>query len=298
MFTTKDAAERGITPSELRWGCHIGRWRLIDWGVYGLGPEKPSALDRAVAVVVRSGGIASGRLAGVLHQLDSVRLDGLDVTVRPGRSGYLPGIRRRVLDPERVTVVSGIACTDGLQTLVDLAAALDDRVWEQALESALRKELLVLQGLQDLVPELGRRRTPGTRRIRRVLMMRPAGAPATESLLETLMVQLIRNLPALGEPVRQLKIYDTQGNFIARVDLAWPELGVFIELDGEHHAGQPVYDASRETAIVAATGWLCGRFTWTEVRRFPTTTGRRLTSIADQARRRPQGTPVRAFGAR
>jgi very-short-patch-repair endonuclease len=71
------------------------------------------------------------------------------------------------------------------------------------------------------------------------------------------------------------------------VDLAWPELGVFVELDGEHHKGQPVYDASRETAIVAATGWLCGRFSWTEVVHHRQHTIRRLAQLVEQARRRP-----------
>ena len=62
---------------------------------------------------------------------------------------------------------------------------------------------------------------------------------------------------------------------------------MFFELDGEQHLGQPVYDARRETGIVAATGWLCGRFTWTEVVRVPTVTARRMGAIAEQARRRP-----------
>jgi hypothetical protein len=165
MFTTKDAAARGITPSELRWGCHTGRWRLLDWGVYGHGPVDPSGVDRALAAVVRSGGIASGRLAGVLHELDSVGFGGLDMTVLPGRSASMPGVRRRVLDPERITVLSGIPCTDGLQTLVDLAAPLDDLVWEQALESGLRKKLLVVGQLEDLYPSWaggGRPAPPGS----------------------------------------------------------------------------------------------------------------------------------------
>ena len=97
------------------------------------------------------------------------------------------------------------------------------------------------------------------------------------------MVQLIRTVPGLPEPVRQLVIEDAH----ARLDLAWPELGLFVELDGEHHTGQPVYDARRETAVVAATGWLCGRFTWTEVVRTPRSTARRLEALAEQARRRP-----------
>ena len=77
------------------------------------------------------------------------------------------------------------------------------------------------------------------------------------------------------------------GFFVARVDLSWPELGLFIELDGQHHKDQPVYDARRETAVVATTGWLCGRFTWYEVVHLRGVTARRLRQLAGQARRRP-----------
>ena len=69
------------------------------------------------------------------------------------------------------------------------------------------------------------------------------------------MVQLIRTVPGLPEPVRQLWIEEAH----ARLDLAWPDLGLFVELDGQHHLGQPVYDARRETAVVAATGWARSR---------------------------------------
>jgi very-short-patch-repair endonuclease len=100
-------------------------------------------------------------------------------------------------------------------------------------------------------------------------------------------VQLARTIEELGDPTRQLLVENTYGNFVAYVDLGWPELGLFIELDGQKHKDQPVYDSMRETAVVAATGWLCGRFTWHEVRHLPNVTTRRLAALADQARRRP-----------
>ena len=53
------------------------------------------------------------------------------------------------------------------------------------------------------------------------------------------MVQLIR-AAGLPTPTRQFVVRDTGDLFVARVDLAWPELGIFIELDGEHHKDQPV----------------------------------------------------------
>jgi very-short-patch-repair endonuclease len=77
------------------------------------------------------------------------------------------------------------------------------------------------------------------------------------------------------------------GETVAFVDLCWPELGLFIELDGQFHVGQPVHDARRETGVIAATGWLVGRFTWDEVHRHPVATARRLAELLEQARRRP-----------
>jgi hypothetical protein len=180
---------------------------------------------------------------------------------------------RRDLEPERIVTVAGLPCTNCLQTLLDLAPSLSDRVWEQALESALRKRLTSVAAFESV----------RAMRVRRVLDRRPPGAPPTESLLETLMVQLARTVPGLPDPVRQLWIEGAH----ARLDQSWPDLGLFLELDGRHHAGQPVYDARRETAVVAATGWLCGRFTWTEVVRVPHSTARRLGALAEQARRRP-----------
>lgn len=100
------------------------------------------------------------------------------------------------------------------------------------------------------------------------------------------MVQLARTVEGLPPPRRQYVVYDAEGMFIARLDLSWPQFGAFIELDGQQHKGQPVYDAIRETNVVAATGWLPGRFTWYEVVRIPRTTARRLEGVIRQARRR------------
>jgi hypothetical protein len=59
---------------------------------------------------------------------------------------------RQSIDPTRVVAVGGIRCADGLQTLIDLSAVLDDDRWEQALESALRKQLCTVGGLEAALP--------------------------------------------------------------------------------------------------------------------------------------------------
>jgi very-short-patch-repair endonuclease len=278
LFTVAEARANGIGSNALRWGVHTGRWSRVEAGVYIVGGDDPTPVERAVAAVLRTGGVASGALAGILLELDSVVFRPPFVTVAPTGNGRRAGVRRRALPEDRITIVNGVRCTDGLQTLIDLAAVVDDRTFEQMLESALRKKLTTIASLDA---------ASGAPRIRRVLALRPPNAPPTESLLETLMVQLAREVPGLRAPDRQAVITDVHGGFVARVDLAWPEPGLFVELDGEHHKGQPVYDASRETAIVAATGWLCGRFSWTEVVHHRQHTIRRLAQLVEQARRRP-----------
>jgi very-short-patch-repair endonuclease len=286
LYTTD---ELGLTRSALRWAERSGRWQRIDRGVWVQGSDAVTELDRARAAVLATGAVASHHLAGVLHGLDSVRLDGRWMTLPPTASGGRPRACRRHLEPERIACVAGLACTDGLQTVVDLASSLTDVVWEHALESALRKRLTSVDDLTAVMTG----RAAGAVRARRVLTLRPGGAAPTESLLETLMVQLIRTVPGLPAPARQVWIEAAR----ARLDLAWPELGLFIELDGQHHKDQPVYDARRETAVVAATGWLCGRFTWAEVVHLPNATARRLADLADQARRRPLGQLPRSSSA-
>jgi hypothetical protein len=284
LFTTAEARALGRTIDELRWGDRTGRWRRIERGVYGDGPEEPTALDRARAGVLASGGAARGRLAGVLLGLDSITVAGPSIVVATSGNGRRQGAQRTVVDPNCVICIDGVRCTNALQTLVDLARDVDDLICEQALESALRKRLTTIDDIARLAKRV---RGVPRQRMQRVLALRPVGAPPTESLLETLMVQLARLVEGLPPPVRQLRILDEDGVFVARVDLCWPDLGIFIELDGQQHRGQPVYDVRRETAVVAATGWLCGRFTWTEVVRYHRTTARRLAALVAQARRRP-----------
>lgn len=270
LFTVHDAADVDLSKHALAWGVRTGRWVRVTRGVYAEGAQSPSALDRERAVVLARGAVARGGLGGVLLGLDAVRLDG-----RPTREG------RAVVG----SIVAGTPCASAIQVLVDLAATLEDDAWEQALESALRKRLTTILEIEALQPELQRQRLPGAPRIRRVLGRRPDGAPPTESLLETLALQLARATP-LGEMVRQHVVENVHGDFVARVDLCRPDIGVFFELDGQQHRDQPVYDAARETAVVATTGWLPGRFTWHQIVHTPRTSQRRMAQVAAQALRR------------
>ncbi len=277
LFTPAQFIAEGRTRGELRWLEDRDAVTRVVRGVYAEGPQPPSAFDKALANMMRNETPAWGLVAARFHRLDAVN-DLEPASPRRHRAPDLGG------EP---VLIDGVLCTSALQTMVDLATELGDDRWEQANESALHKKLFPIDNELALLGDLSARRTPGVTRMRRVLALRPPGAPPTESRLETLVVQLARVAEGVPEPTRQYVVENQYGEFVARVDLSWPDLGAFKELDGQGHKGQPVYDSSRESAIVAATGWLGSRMTWREVYENEKWAARRLSALIGQARRRP-----------
>lgn len=103
------ASKVKLTRDAIRWGEKKGRWTKIIDGVYGEGNARPTPVDRAVAILLLSGGVACGSFAGYLHELVGVQFRGAEFITPPGRSHKRPGARRRVLPTERITLVKGLA---------------------------------------------------------------------------------------------------------------------------------------------------------------------------------------------
>ncbi|WP_193606989.1 hypothetical protein [Nocardioides lijunqiniae] len=77
-------------------------------------------------------------------------------------------------------------------------------------------------------------------------------------------------------PQTQVEIRDRWGNVVARVDFAWPHLGVFLEFDGfvkyekllkegERASDVVLRERDRERLVCQLTGWRCIRVTWAEL---------------------------------
>jgi hypothetical protein len=97
----------------------------------------------------------------------------------------------------------------------------------------------------------------------------------SESVGETRARYLVwsQGLPA---PEVNYLIYDESGREVARVDLAWPALGLFLEFDGrvkyegllkpgEKASDVVVREKKREDMICRLTGWRCIRIVWADL---------------------------------
>ena len=109
MFTTAEAVADGLTASALRWGEARGRWRRVRQGVYVDGREEPTAFDRALADVVAT---ERGGQRRVGRRRSSGSTAWKSTVVRSAGGGY-PG--------SGWSRSAGLRCTDGLQTMIDLA---------------------------------------------------------------------------------------------------------------------------------------------------------------------------------
>ena len=90
-------------------------------------------------------------------------------------------------------------------------------------------------------------------------------------------------------PEPQHELRDDYGDLIAKLDFAWPDIGVWLEFDGRQkyvkylRDGESVVDAvlrekEREQMVAELTGWRCIRITWADLEH-PTATVTRILAM-------------------
>jgi hypothetical protein len=202
---------------------------------------------RAAALLVPPGGAITGVSATWLWgaRLASVD-DSVDVLTPPGdRLGVIEKIRTRAspIPDHDVVSVAGVPVTTPLRTAWELALRLD------LVEAVTYCDALAAQGLGGYLSD--RTGRYGCRIAGRVFgMVDGRSESPQESRLRIHMA-----LAGLPSPVPQFEVR-VHGEFLARVDFAWPDLKVAVEYDGLWHADgdQLIRDRARLNRLQAA-GW-------------------------------------------
>lgn len=199
----------------------------------------------------------------------------VDVAVfLPRRAPRGAGVRGRAVspalasvrsDPERGWRVTSPATTWAMLGCLldhpyDLVAAADHLVRVRRMPGGrggvVRPPLTTLSQLTAAV-EAGRRQ--GVRRLRDALPhVRTGAASRLETWLRLTLVD-----GGLPEPRLDHDVYDDRGEFVACLDLAYPELRIAIEYDGDHHRTDPVQWARDVDRLdrLAEEGWRVVRVT-------------------------------------
>jgi very-short-patch-repair endonuclease len=226
----------------------------------------------AAILAVDADGLSNGS-AGALCGMLPDDLDApIEVVVRGRRRQ--PGIVAHRGERE-MTRHHGIPVTTPTETLVDLAASLDARALEAAVNEADKRDLIDPESLRRALDALTGR--PGVARLRKLLDR--LTFTLTDSELERRFKPLAR---AAGLPLPQTRKY--VNGF--RVDFYWPDLGLVVETDGLRYHRTPAQQARDRLRdqVHTAAGLTQLRFTHGQIAFDPGHVKATLAAVAERLR--------------
>jgi REase_MTES_1575 len=241
---------------------HLERVRPAVFVVAG----SPPSFEQTVLATVLSAGphaVASHTTAAVLWDLPLVQHEVLEITTSREHWARLRGVRAHrtiaFLSCEH-DVRKQIPVTTVARTLVDLSGTFSVAQLGRMADRAMRKGTLRLEELRRCVTGLPPARGRHPTRIERVLSRRLPGYDPGDSGLEMRFARAIVG-GGLPEPVQQHPV--SVGERRYRIDLAYPELKIAIEIDGwEYHSSRSAFDDDRNRANdLVVAGWHVLRFT-------------------------------------
>ncbi len=281
-FSADQARTAGFTREAIRHRLAAGRWERAAECVFRVAGS-PRTWEQGLMVATLACGpaaAASHRSAAALLGIPGFDRCGVpELTThrsRRPRSASAVVHRWRPFPDDHLTVIDGIVTTRVARTLVDLAGVVPAARTARAVDNCLAAEIVSLAALHDTFVTLAGRGRAGVSVMREILAERLLDYVAPASELEARYLALSRSA-GLPEPVRQLDAGDDEG-WVGRVDFAYPELRLLIELDGRRHHSTLLdreADRRRDERLRAA-GWRIVRLTWADVVQRPAETVARL----------------------
>jgi very-short-patch-repair endonuclease len=258
LITRDQAQAAGAARRHIRTRVESGRWERLHRGVYRCTthPSDPRQAILAACLAAGDGAVARGLCAAALLALDGApRPDAVEILApRRVRLTGVDARRTGTLHPGDIACIQGIPVTSAARTLVDLAERLPAPLLARLTDDVLRRKLASLSTIEACLARIGSRGRAAAGRLRRILGDRRPEDAAAESALEQRVLRIIREA-GMPEPTPQLGI--TLGRVRARLDFAYPDRRLAIEVDGfRYHAQRGAHDRDRVkgNALVGA-GW-------------------------------------------
>jgi hypothetical protein len=289
VFTRAVARELGWTEKQIRHRLATGQWRAMSGEALMIAGAPETFQARVVAGVSSVPGAAAGFEAAARMQ----GMPGVDwaepvIVVPRGSNHRVAGVTVRESNDllgRDVRRRWGIDVTTPERTVCDLGRVLGDGALLTVVDDQLRRHQATLDRMYGVFYRYARRGRPGVTRLRRVLERFEPGFVVPESVLERRTLELLRaaEIP-LPDGQVPLTFWD---DLVGRVDFAYVEERIVIEVDGRRFHGPEVFESDRERDNAAGlAGWRVLRFTWAMVTERPEYVVAVVTAALAQARRR------------
>jgi hypothetical protein len=265
IFTRCDALANGVSSRGLTALVRGGQIVRIGRGVYRTGAgavlPDPHGICRSMRVVLSHESAAAWLGADLVAAPAMLHVSAKENRGR--RADCMDGVRlhrSRLVDGD-VMALDGASVTTPVRTILDAARSMPTLDAVAIADSLCRLRRATRGAVEAAAVSLPR--GPG-----RPLAIQVAQLidPRAESVFESIS-RVHLTLAGLPPPVSQLNVYDGAGQWIARVDFAWPELRLILECDGyEFHGTREAFehDRRRWNALTRA-GWRVLVVTWRDV---------------------------------
>jgi predicted transcriptional regulator of viral defense system len=154
-FTTKQAAQAGVSRRVLSQRAHRGDIEQIRYGIYRLRDFPAQAFEDVAAACLWAGtdSAASHETALAIHGISDAMPATIHLTVPRAFRGKQWGvtIHRAPLPPDQREVRDGVPTTTIARTLQDIGVSGDPSLVQQAIEQAVARGLLSRRQLRTLV---------------------------------------------------------------------------------------------------------------------------------------------------
>ncbi len=261
VFSLVDAARAGLSERQIERRARDS-WIRMYRGVYRVAgaPLTRAGELRAACLAGAPNAAVSHSTAAAYHAVPGARRDILEITCprwfRTVQSGLVVHERFRVT-PEDTQLIQDLPVVRPELLALQLAGMHRSPDFaESVLQALRRKRLITYDSMLRVFQRHAGRGVPGSRALRVALERWDPTQRATDSEMETLLLQVLRahDLPTA---VPQFEIFDRNGRFVARVDAAIVEWKATVDYDSkQEHSDefQIARDNGRRNRIWAA-GW-------------------------------------------
>ncbi len=276
LFTTRQAAEAGVTERMLRTRVAHGGWWRVHRNVYRLaGPSITAAAEYLAAVLAGGGTARSSHRAGAwLWGMTPHRQKPEITTI--GERARIPDVRCHfTVTPLAVPKVrQGVLVTSAAETLLDLGGVVDLEKVQLALDRGIANRVLTPMAALAELERRGHTGVRGTAALRKLLDEAGITGSHHPSVLEAKTRRLIARA-GLPQPKCELVVGDN-GEY--RLDFCWPELMLAVEVDGwMYHSSVAAFhgNKTRKNSLVVE-GYSILEYTWVHVTQTSSTVVREM----------------------
>ena len=279
LVTGAQLAEAHVHPQAIKRLVDRGVWERLDASLYGPSGVPMFWRRRLMAAVLigPTGTVVSHRAGAALHSVGGLHEPTPEVSIPRGTSLRRPWLIAHESNDLHLATpmrIDGIPVTDGLRLAMDLGSVVSFERFKHTIRELRHGHGITSEMLLRTYLRHKRKGRNGGGALRDWLDRYFDVAGVSESGLELVVLDAILDAQ-LARPVRQLWVETPGARY--RLDLAYPQVKLAIEIDGAQHADDDatLYDAAR-TAALEAAGWTVVRIrSW----RFATDLAEALATI-------------------